>query len=194
MDYLLDLLQGLGIAAAVGIRPFLPTLLVGALAAANAGIDFEGTDFAFLEQTAFLLGMLFGVTAVGIIDRHRGNQPGGPLAYVLLAISIVLGALLASGSIADHSSDWWPGIPLGALGALLGYAAASSLFARVRARLDSDAAGALPLYGEGAALLAAGISVLFPPLAILVVAALAWLLIGGRRRAGEKYAGLRILK
>jgi hypothetical protein len=44
------------------------------------------------------------------------------------------------------------------------------------------------------ALGAAGLSVLFPPLAILIVAALAWLLIGGRRRAGEKYAGLRILK
>jgi hypothetical protein len=52
----------------------------------------------------------------------------------------------------------------------------------------------LPLYGEGAALLAAGASVLFPPLAILVLAALAWLLMGGRRREGEKYAGLRILR
>ena len=46
MDYLLDLLQGLGIAAGIGIRPFLPTLLVGALAAGNVGIDFAGTDFA----------------------------------------------------------------------------------------------------------------------------------------------------
>jgi hypothetical protein len=52
----------------------------------------------------------------------------------------------------------------------------------------------LPLYAEGMALAAAGLSVLFPPLAILIVAALAWLLIGGRRRAGEKYAGLRILR
>ena len=41
---------------------------------------------------------------------------------------------------------------------------------------------------------AAGASVLFPPLAILVLAALAWLLMGGRRREGEKYAGLRILR
>ena len=49
MDYLLALLQGLGIAAAIGIRPFLPTLLVGALAAGDLGIDFEGTDFVFLE-------------------------------------------------------------------------------------------------------------------------------------------------
>jgi hypothetical protein len=36
--------------------------------------------------------------------------------------------------------------------------------------------------------------VLFPPLAIIVVVALAWLLRGGQRRQGEKYAGLRILR
>jgi hypothetical protein len=64
----------------------------------------------------------------------------------------------------------------------------------VRARLDSEAAGALPLYAEAAAVAAAGLSVLLPPLAVLVVAGLAWLLAGGRRRAGEKYAGLRILR
>jgi alpha-D-xyloside xylohydrolase len=51
-----------------------------------------------------------------------------------------------------------------------------------------------PLFAEGAALAAAGFSVLFPPLALVVVAALVWLLVGGRRRAGEKYAGLRILR
>ena len=34
-----------------------------------------------------------------------------------------------------------------------------------RARLDAEAAGALPLYAEGAALLAAGLSILLPPLA-----------------------------
>ena len=28
----------------------------------------------------------------------------------------------------------------------------------------------------------------------LVIAALAWLLLGGRRREGEKYAGLRVLR
>jgi hypothetical protein len=50
------------------------------------------------------------------------------------------------------------------------------------------------VYAEGAAVTSAGASVLFPPLAILVLAALAWLLAGGRRRAGEKYAGLRILR
>ena len=196
MDYLLDLLQGLGIAAAVGIRPFLPTLLVGALAAGDIGIDFEGTDFAFLEQPGFLFGVLAAVMVFGFIDRRRGADTTGvdPIVAILIAISLVLGALLASGSIADHSADWYPGLIVGPLAAALGFAAARSLFGRVRARLDQEAAGALPLYAEGSALLAAGLSVLFPPLAILVAGALAWLLIGGRRRAGEKYAGLRILK
>ena len=52
----------------------------------------------------------------------------------------------------------------------------------------------MPVWAEGAALLAAGVSILFPPLAILVIAGLVWLLAGGRRRADEKYAGLRILR
>jgi hypothetical protein len=41
---------------------------------------------------------------------------------------------------------------------------------------------------------AAALVVLVPPLSIVVVAFLAWLLQGGRRRSGEKYAGLRVLR
>ena len=193
MDYLLDLLQGLGIAAAIGIRPFLPTLLAGALAAADVGLDFDGTDFAFLEKTGFLLAILVLVAAFGVLER-RTDTSRGPAAYALLVVAFVLGALLASGSIADHSDTWWPGVPIGVAAASLGFVAARSLFSRVRARLDDEAAGALPLYAEACALLAAGLSILLPPLAILVVAGLAWLLYGGRRREGEKYAGLRILR
>ncbi len=196
MDYLLALLQGLGIAAAIGIRPFLPTLFVGALAAGDIGLDYEGTDFAFLEQTGFLLAIVVAVAVFGIIDRRRhGDTTGqGPVVVMLLICSLGLGALSASGSIADVSADWWPGVPIGVAAASLGFMAARSLFGRVSARLDDEAAKALPLYAEGIALLSAGISVLFPPLAIIVAGALAWLLIGGRRRAGEKYAGLRILR
>jgi hypothetical protein len=196
MDYLLDLLQGLGIAAAIGIRPFLPTLLVGALAAGDLGLDYGGTDFSFLEQTPFLLVVVIAVAVFGIIDRRRGADTSGrgPVVALLLAVALVLGAVQASASIADHSDDWWPGLPIGAAAAALGFMAARSLFGRVSARLDDETAKALPLYAEGLALVGAGLSVLFPPLAVLVVAALAWLLIGGRRRAGEKYAGLRILR
>ena len=106
----------------------------------------------------------------------------------------MLGALLAAGSVADRSSEWWAGAIVGVACAALGFEAARSLFGRVRRRLDPEAANALPVYAEGAALAAAGLSILFPPLASLILAALVWLLVGSRRRSEEKYAGLRILR
>ncbi len=196
MDFLLDLLQGIGLAAAVGIRPFLPVLLAGALAAANLGLDFDGTDFAFLEEWPFLLGVLVLVTGLDLIGRRAGRDAPDrpPLLYALLALALALGALVAAGSVAEDSSDWWAGAIAGVAAAALGFEAARQLFGRVRRRLDEQAAAALPVYAEGVALLAAGVSILFPPLALLVVGALIWLLAGGRRREGEKYAGLRILR
>jgi Domain of unknown function (DUF4126) len=193
MDLLLDLLQGLGIAAAIGIRPFLPVLLAGVLAAANAGLDFDGTSFAFLESWPFWLAVLVVVVALELAGR-RGAPDTGALLWASLALALVLGALEAAGSLEDRDNPWIVGAIGGALAALFGAVAARSLFGRVRRRLDRSAAAALPLYGEGVALVAAGLSILFPPLAILVLAGLAWLLRGGRRREGEKYAGLRILR
>jgi hypothetical protein len=196
MDFLLDLLQGAGLAAAIGIRPFLPVLLAGALASADLGLDFEGTDFSFLETWPFLLGVLVLVMLLDFAGRRAGRDAAErpPLLYALLVVALVLGALLAAGSVADRSEAWWAGIVAGLACAALGFQAARSLFGRVRRRLDEQAAGALPVYAEGAALLAAGLSILFPPLAVLIIAALVWLLAGGKRRAGEKYAGLRILR
>ena len=196
MDFTLDLLQGAGLAAAIGIRPFLPVLLAGALASADIGLDFSGTDFDFLEAWPFLLGALVLVVALDFVARRAGRDAAdrAPLLYAVVAVALVLGALEAAGSVADRSDEWWAGLVVGAACAALGSQAARSLFGRVRRRLDEQAAAALPVYAEGAALAAAGGSILFPPLALLVVGVLAWLLTGGRRRAGEKYAGLRILR
>jgi hypothetical protein len=190
VDFVLDLLQGAGIAAAIGISPFMPVLLAGALAMGDVGLDFDGTDFAFLEQWWFLA-LVFVVVLVADFLRRRETPP---IVWLLLALAVVLGALEAAGSLADRDYSIVPGVVAGVLTATLGFYAALTLFGRVRRRLDPDAQRALPLYGEGAALVAAGASILFPPLAILVIAGLAWLLVGGRRRAGEKYAGLRILR
>jgi hypothetical protein len=196
MDFILDLLQGAGLAAAIGIRPFLPVLLAGALASADAGLDFDGTDFSFLEAWPFLLGVLVLVAALDVAGRQAGRDAVDrpPLLYALAGVALVLGALVAAGSVADRSDAWWAGVIVGLACAALGFQAARLLFARVRRRLDEQAAGALPVYAEGAALGAAGLSILFPPLALLVIGGLIWLLSGGRRRAGEKYAGLRILR
>lgn len=192
MDLVFDLLQGAGLAAAIGIRPFLPVLLAGALASADIGLDFDGTSFAFLERPGFLLAAVICVAALD----YAGRRDAAParLPWFLGALALLLGALEAGGSVADHGNPPVIGIVVGAACALLGFVAARSLFERVRRRLDSDAAGALPVYAEGSALAAAGLSILFPPLAVLVLAGLALLLFRSRRRGAEKYAGLRILK
>ena len=196
MDFLLDLLQGAGIAAAIGIRPSLPVLLVGALAAANLGLDFGGTDFAFLESWPFLLAAVVLVVILDVAGRRGRTHTSDskPVWMTLLGLSMVLGALQGAGSLADRGHPILPGVLLGAACAALGFFAARNLFARARRRLDADAAATLPIYGEGAALAAAGVSVLLPPLALVVLAALGWLLRGSRRREERKYAGLRILR
>jgi hypothetical protein len=43
-------------------------------------------------------------------------------------------------------------------------------------------------------LLISGLSVLIPPVSVLAVGFFIWLRLGGRRREGEKHAGLRILR
>jgi len=196
MDFVFDLLQGAGIAAAIGIRPFLPFLLVGALAAADLGIDFDGTDFALLEQAPALAIVLALMAASTYAVRRAGPAAleVQPWIAVFGTVAAALGMFMAAGSLADDGHPIVAGLVVGALSAVLGYVAVRDLLIRTRKRLDADAAGALTLYAEGAALLAAGLSVLFPPLALLVIGALIALLLGGRRRSGEKYAGLRILR
>ena len=192
----MDLLQGIGLAAAIGVRPFLPALLAGVLAAANLGLDFEGTDFAFLESVPFFAAAVVLAVAADLFaePRRRDAPERTAVMYGLAVMSVVLGVLVASGSLADRGHTIIPGVLLGAAAASLGFAASRSLLGRVRRRLDDDAARALPVYAEGVALAGAGLSVLFPPLALLVVGLLAWLLLGSRRREGEKYAGLRVLR
>src|ERR1700751_2426444 len=70
----LDIFQGVGIAVAVGIRPFLPALLVGGLAAGDVQIDFKGTDLAFLQGAPFLLGMVVGAFVVAIADQRFSSR------------------------------------------------------------------------------------------------------------------------
>ena len=195
MDTVLDILTGIGLGCAAGIRPFLPALAAGAFAAADLTIDFERTDLAFLEQTGWLLAVVIALIAVALAQRGDADRTEtGPLGTVLLIVSAGIGALLFAGALADHSDVWWPGLIGGLAFAVLGYLATSDLLARTRARLDAEAAAALNLYAEGIALITAILAILAPPLSLLAAGGLIWLLAGGRRRKGEKYAGLRILR
>ena len=195
LHLLFDIFTGLGVAAAVGIRPFLPALVVGALAAAGVQIHFNHTDLSFLQSWPFLLGVVIAAIVIAIAERRFGfTEDGRPMLILLGALSAALGALLFAGSLARGHYTWWPGLIGGVVCAAVGMVATRPLFARVRSRLDSDAAAAVPLYAEAIAILLAALSVVAPPVGLIGLLALAWLLLAGRRREGQKYAGLRILR
>ncbi len=196
MRLFLDICTGAGLSASAGIRPFLPALVSGALASADVGIDYDGTDFAFLEKGWFLLAVLAAMVVVMLLQRARGAEAieVGPIGAALGGVAIALGALLFAGTLADHGYAWWPGLVGGAACAALGQLTVRDLFARVRARAEAAVRNALVVYADAASLLGAALAILVPPVSIVLLGFLAWLLIGGRRRSGEKYAGLRILR
>ena len=203
MSLFLDIGTGAGLSSATGVRPYLPPLLAGGLARGDIGIDFDGTDFSFLESTAFLAAVL----VVGVIaflversvasraraDKRRG-RPRDPSDALALLLGLGFGALLFAGALADNGHESWLGLMLGPFCALLGWIAIGGMIERVRNRLEPDQAALLTAYADGAALLLAAIAVFVPPLGYLAIPGFVLLLVGGRRREGQKYAGLRILR
>ena len=179
-----DIGQGSGLAAASGVRPFLPPILAGSLGRADAGVNFSGGDFAFLESIPFIV-----VLAVLAVLAYAVKAPPPLLA----AMAIALGALLFAGSLTEGGREGWVGLPLGAACAALAWYASARFFARASARLEADR-GFLGAYGDLLALSLAVVSVVVPPLAFGALGVFVLLLLRGRAAEGRKYEGLRILR
>ena len=192
-----DIGQGAGLAGATGVRPFLPPILTSALARGDVGVDFDGTTFEWVESTGFLLVVLAVAVAVYFYERRAPKpQPGerSQVSAILALIAMVLGAVLFGASLAEGGETEWPGVIAGMACALLGFAAVALLFARARARLDSGAAALLNVYADVTAQVIAGLTILFPPLGYVALAAFVLLLLRAQRGGERKYEGLRILR
>ncbi|HEX4188549.1 MAG TPA: hypothetical protein VHY83_11675 [Solirubrobacteraceae bacterium] len=199
---------GLGLAAACGVRPFLPVLLAGALGSAGGlGVSFAHGSFTFLESTWWLLAVAAGLVIAYVLQLRLGLAPvpssaangstrrAEPLAAALSGIAYATGALLFAGTLDAHGDLWWPGLLGGLAAAALAQRAVSPVVAGARARLpDRQAREAVTVYLDGVSLLIAALVALLHPLGYVVVALFAWLLLRTRARAGAKYAGLRILR
>ncbi len=197
---------GAGLAAACGLRPFLPVLLAGALASASAlGVSFAHDPFRFLREDwwllvvvlaligAYALQLLLGLSALPEPDAERARP--APLAAALGGLAYGAGAVLFAGTLAAHGDAWWPGLLGGLAAVALAQRAVLPVFARARARLaDGAARQALSVYLDAAALLLAALVALLHPLGYALLALLAWFALRGRARGEEKYAGLRILR
>jgi Domain of unknown function (DUF4126) len=193
MHLVFDIFQGIGIASAAGIRPFLPALAVGGLAAGDVEIHFKGTNYAFLQHPPFLIAMAIAAIVCALIE-WRFPVERGPGLVVLAVAGAAIGALLFAGSLCRGHYAVWPGIVGGVICALIALAATAPLLARVRTRLGEVAARPLPLYAEIVAVVFAALSVVAPPIGLIGLLLLVWLLVAGRARGDDKYAGLRILR
>ena len=199
MSLFLDIGTGAGLSGATGVRPFLPPLLAGALARGDVGVDFDGTDWSFLESPGFLLALLALAVLAYVAERSGANRapPEGGRGALAIAgglIGLVLGAFLFAGAMADGGEEGWIGLVAGPICAALGWFAVGGLLDRARARLEGGAATLVGVYAEVAALVLAAVAIFLPPVSYLVLVAFVVLLFGGRRREGEKYAGLRVLR
>jgi hypothetical protein len=197
---------GAGLAAACGLRPFLPVLLAGALGASDAlGVGFAHAGFRFLQSGWWLLAATVALAlayALQIvlrlnptIDPGARKQRNDPLAASLTGLGLGAGAALFGGTLAAHGDSPWPGLIGGVLLAGLAQRASWPVIARAHSRLaDRAAREALSVYLDAASLLLAALVALAHPLGYVVIGLLAFAAWRGRARADEKYAGLRILR
>ncbi len=197
---------GIGLAAACGLRPFLPLLLAGALGSADAlGVTFAHSSYHFLQEDwwlllvvvtlvlSYVLQLALGLSAT--VDPADRSQRAQPLGAAIAGLSFGAGAVLFAGTLAAHGDPAWPGL-LGGF-AVVGIAQRASwpVITRARARLeDRSAREALIVYLDAASLLLAALVALLHPLGYVALALLAWFAWRGRARGDEKYAGLRILR
>jgi hypothetical protein len=197
---------GAGLAAACGLRPFLPVLLAGACASAGIlGVGFTHAPFRFLEADwwllvvvvvfvlAYVLQLVFGLSPT--IDAGEPARRTDPLAASLAGLAYGAGALLFAGTLAAHGDSAWPGLFGGLVVVALAQAASGPVILGARTRLpDRSAREALTVYLDAAALVLAVLVALLHPLGYVAIALLAWFIWRRRARAEEKYAGLRILR
>jgi hypothetical protein len=138
---------------------------------------------------ALAAGIVAGAIAGTVPESARG------LTLVLL-LAAVLGAALAFGaSLESEDHPAWPGWPVGAALALLSFGVSRGVVAGAAGRAGasgSPAAIAATVALVGLAL--AGLSLLLPPVSLVFGGALAVLALRRRRRADEKYEGLRSLR
>jgi hypothetical protein len=198
----MDIGQGTGLATTAGARPLLPVIVTGVMANQDAGVDFTGTDWSWMESWVFI-GIVAAVfVGFWLLDRigtnklmrPKGRPPEAEPPYALLCAAA--GALLFAGSLADGGEASWPGLIGGALLGFVGYLALGRLFMRTNQRLQAagDPGVVLGIGRDLGTIALTVLIVLTDVVGFLALAVALGLLLTGRGRGDEKYEGLRVLR
>lgn len=197
MDLVLAICQAVGIGIAVGVGGPLAALFVAVMAGIEVGIDPTGTDWEFLGESWFWV-VLLVANVIGFYLARSGTE-GSRRAFGI-AFAAAFSAIAGAASLAEQGESAALGLVLGLLaGAAAAYVAGDILAGahrRTAGRGDgaADAAATLDLLFALAGIVIALLALLVPPASLLGLVGLAVLAAGRRRRAGEKYEGLRVLR
>ena len=192
----MEICQGLGLALAVGIGGPIAALFIAMMGSLSAGIHPDGSDYDFLAATWFLVTLL-ALVVLAMLARSRPS-----LRYPTIVVLAAIGAIVCAASFAENGDVAWPGLVIGAVAAALAALVSSDVLESAIARAEgnepgsreADAANLLIVAFAAAGIVLAAICLFVPPVALLAIAALIYLAASRRRRADEKYEGLRILR
>lgn len=209
MDLFLAICQGLGLGLAIGIGGPIAALFASMMASAEVGFDPDGTDYSFMTATWFLVTLL-AVVLLFVIARGREL-----LRLPVLLILAAIGAIAFAASLAEEGYTAWPGLVVGALvtfgTAMVAGQVLDGAINRAKAAgagrgglgrdigdtqpsPEADAANVLVVAFTVAGVAIAALALLVPPLALIAGIAVLAVALGRRRKSGEKYEGLRILR
>ena len=195
MDLFLAICQGLGLSLAIGIGGALAALFASMMASLAAGFDPEGTDFGFIAETWFLVTLL-ALVVLALLARGRDA-----LRIPVIALLSIVGGVAFAASLAEEGSAGWPGLVLGVIATAVAAMIATDVLdgAIRRAKSSSSEAADSAVntliigFAFGGMALAA-LALFVPPVSLIAAGALFAVAIGRRRKAGEKFEGLRILR
>jgi len=128
--------------------------------------------------------------ATGTFAGASGRR--GLVGFLLAAPAAIGGAIFFAVSLSNRDHPAWPGVFLGLIISVLAYGVVSAVVAGAQAR--TRGASSIGLIVAAVALVIAVLSVFVEPVGLVALLALLWLASARRRRAKQKYEGLRVLR
>ena len=173
---LIALCLGLGLAAATGLRAFLPLLMVAVLARFDLmGVDF-GPNFAWLETNTALIALSVAVVAELVLDKIPAVDSA--VDVVMTVVRPALAAVLVMASFSQADPAIAPILALiAAPVALLGHGAKAVTRPAVTATTAGLGNPVASVAEDGWALVLTGLAILAPllvPLAVLLSIWVGW--------------------
>jgi chromate transport protein ChrA len=128
--------------------------------------------------------------ATGTFAGASGRR--GLVGFLLAVPAAIGGAIFFAVSLSNRDHPAWPGVFLGLLISILAYGVVSAVVAGAQAR--ARGASSIGLIVAAVALVIAVLSIFVEPVGLIALLALLWLASARRRRAKQKYEGLRVLR